>query len=212
LTTPRTDLQDDQGTIFHPRLVPQFVPSIPANKAEVSPRLGIVVEQHLPFSQWTNHLQQAYYDKIDIPTWTLEHPYDNPLGPLQRGLPAVEPFPREPPKPWYEKKIAIQDYPWVDLETSLQWPAFQRVVDLLQQRGNHVFVLVGPFNEHMLTPASLQRYENVKAKIAAWLEAKHIPHAVPAVLPRDQYGDSSHPLAAGYARLAAELSDELHKP
>jgi hypothetical protein len=212
LKDSRTDMQDVDAPISHPRLVPQFYPSIPPYKAEISPRLGTVVEQHLPFSQWANHLQQAYYDKIDIPSWTLEHPYDNPLGPLQRGLPPVEPFPGEAPKPWYEKnekKIAIQDYPWVDLETSLQWPAFQRVVDLLQRRGNRVFVLVGPFNEHMLTPTSLQRYENLKAEIAAWLEAKHIPHAVPAALPRDQYGDSSHPLAAGYARLAAELSDEL---
>src|SRR5262249_44730603 len=131
---------------------------------------------------------------------------------LERGLPLADTFPLDPPKPWYEKGMTKQDLPWVDLETSLQWPAFQRVVDLLQQRGNRVFVLVGPFNEHLLTPASLQRYEEVKGAIVAWLEAKQVPHAAPPALPRDQYGDASHPLAAGYAKLAQELHEKLKAP
>jgi hypothetical protein len=213
LSSPRRDLQDDTQPDFnHPRLVPQFVPPIPAYKAEISPRLGVVVEQHLSFSQWTNHLQQAYYDRIDIPGWTLEHPYANPLAPLQRELPLADNFPQDPPKPWYEKGITQQDFPWVDLETSLQWHAFQRVVEILQRRGNRVFVLVGPFNEHLLIPASLRRYEDVKATITAWLESKQIPHLVPPPRARDQYGDSSHPLAAGYATLARELHEELNEP
>jgi hypothetical protein len=59
------------------------------------------------------------------------------------------------------------DYRWVDLNTSLQWQAFQSMVEILQQSGNRVFVLVGPFNEHLLTEQSLQRYQHVKATIAA---------------------------------------------
>jgi hypothetical protein len=213
LSSPRRDLQDEKEPDFnHPRLVPQFAPRIPAYKEQVAPRLGIVVEQHLPFSQWTNHLQQAYFDRTDIPAWTLDHPYTNPLEPLERGLPLADNFPQDPPKPWYEKGMTEQDFPWVDLTTSLQWPAFRHVVEVLQQRGNRVFVLVGPFNEHLLTPESLRRYEGVKAAITAWLEEKQIPHAVPAALPRDQYGDSSHPLAAGYATLARELHEELKAP
>ena len=43
-----------------------------------------------------------------------------------------------------------------------------------------MFVLVGPFNEHLLTPASLKRYQQVKATIAAWLQEKRIPHCAPA--------------------------------
>jgi hypothetical protein len=213
LSSLRTDLQDDKATdFFHPRLVPQFNPPIPPYKAEISSRLGVVVEQHLPFSQWTNHLQQAYYDKIDIPSWTLEHPYDNPLEPLQHGLPEPAPFPRDPPKPWYEKDNTLKDFPWVDPETSLQWHAFQRVVEILEQRGNRVFVLVGPFNEHLLTPESRHRYEGVKTTIAAWLEGKQVPHLVPAPRACDQYGDASHPLAAGYASLAQDLHEKLNAP
>jgi hypothetical protein len=209
LSSPKSDLHDDQVTEFnHPRLVPQFVPKVSSYKAEVSQRIGIVVEQHLQLGSWTNHLQQAYYDRTDIPGWTLEHPYDNPLEPLARGLPPADNKLRHLPQPWYESGIAKQDYPWVDLETSLQWHAFQRLVKVLQQRGNRVFVVVGPFNEHLLSSESLRRYREVKTSIAAWLLAQQLPHAVPQPLPSDQYGDASHPLAAGYAQLARQLLDE----
>ena len=109
------------------------------------------------------------------------------------------------PQPWYDSGITKQDYPWVDPATSLQWQAFRRVVSILRERGNRVFVLVGPFNEHLLTPESLGRYRGIQATIAAWLEDKGIPHALPAALPSAEYGDASHPLAAGYAQLARQL-------
>jgi len=210
LSSPRADLQDDQHTDFnHPRLVPQFWPSIPAYKEEMSTRLGVLVEQRLPFGSWTTHLQQAYYERSDIPGWTLEHPYDNPLKQLSKPLPAADDSLRHLPQPWYQSGIARQDYPWVDLETSLQWQAFQRVVDLLQRRGNRVFVLVGPFNEHMLEPDSLRRYQRLQAGIKAWLEEKQISYLMPTALASEYYGDASHPLATGYALLAKQVMQQL---
>jgi hypothetical protein len=208
MSSRRADLQDDrlEGEFNHPRLVPQFAPSVPAYKAEVSPRLGVLVERWLPLSKWTAHLQQAYYDRTDIPGWTLEHPYDNPLTPLLRGLPPSDRERRHLPQPWYKSGIRKQDFPWVDLDTSLQWRAFQGAVELLQQRGNRVFVLVGPFNEHLLTPASLERYQRLTATIAAWLREKSILHSLPPPLPSEQYGDASHPLAQGYDQLARQLA------
>jgi hypothetical protein len=210
LTSPEADLQDDKKPEFiqHPRLVPQFVPKIPAYKEEVSPRIGVVVEQHVPLNSWTTHLQQAYYAQTDIPSWTLEHPYDDPLKPLTHALSLADDSRRhDPDRPWYEG-IPKQDYPWVDPDTSLQWHAFQRVVEILQQRGNRVFVLVGPFNEHMLSEDSLHRYQQVKATITAWLEAQDISHLAPEPLPSKWYGDASHPLRAGYAELAGRLQAE----
>jgi hypothetical protein len=209
LTSPRADQRDEKATDFnHPRLVPQFLPRIPSYKAEMSERIGIVVEQHLPLSRWTTHLQQAYYDRTDIPSWTMEHPYDNPARPLTRGLAPVDDTLLYLPQPWYKRGIGKQDYPWVDLETSLQWQAFQRVVTILRERDNRLFVLVGPFNEHLMTAESLKRYHEVKATIAAWLGDQQVPHAVPPPLPSELYGDASHPLAGGYALLARQLRDE----
>ncbi|HYV35062.1 MAG TPA: hypothetical protein VE988_05115, partial [Gemmataceae bacterium] len=209
MSSPKADLQDDNVTDFnHPRLVPQFVPSIPSyplKREKVSERIGIVVEQHVALSSWTTHLQQAYYERMDIPSWTLEHPYDNPLGPLGRPLPPADTVVRHASQPWYKNGIAKQDYPWVDLNASLQWRAFQRLVKLLQERGNRVFVVVGPFNEHLLQPESLQKYQKVKASIVAWLEMQQIQHWLPPPLPSEQYGDASHPLVEGYALLARQM-------
>jgi hypothetical protein len=208
LSSPETDLQDTKqlNRFHHPRLVAQFVPHIPNYQEEISPRIGIVVEQHSSLNSWANHLQQAYYGGTDIPSWTLEHPYDNPLEPLARGLPALQDAPGKKALPWFKAGFTAKDDPWIDLDTSLQWQAFQRVVKLLQQRGNRVLVLVGPFNEAMLKPASLTRYQGVKTAIAAWLTAQGIPHMIPAPPRSEWYGDASHPLAAGYAELARQLA------
>jgi hypothetical protein len=215
LTSPRADLQDEKQTDFnHPRLVPQFLPALPCypvdwlgrrQNDDVHLHLGVVVEQHLPFNRWTSHLQQAYYERTDIPSWTREHPYDNPLKPLSQGLPPADEVLRHLPQPWHESGMSKQDFPWVDLDTSLQWWAFRQVVDTLQRRGNRVLVLVGPFNEHMLEPESLKRYRAIQSGIKAWLEARQIPHLVPAALASEHYGDASHPLAAGYAILAKQV-------
>ena len=205
LSSAKADLQNDSGDVNHPRLVPQISPPIPGYKEEVSPRLGILVEQRLAFSKWTNHLQQAYYQGTDIPGWTIKHPYENPLQPLTRGTPPSDNSRAHLPLAWDKDDSTKRDFPWVDLETSLQWPAFQNIVGILQQRGNRVFVVVGPFNEHMLTAASLERYQRVKAAMASWLQVKQIPHLVPPPLPSALYGDASHPLATGYDMLARQI-------
>lgn len=138
----------------------------------------------------------------------MEHPYDNPLGPLARGLPQPDKTLRHVAQPWFQSGITLQDYPWVDAETSLQWRAFQRVVEILLRRGNRVFVLVGPFNEHLVKPESLKRYDSVRSTMTAWLQARQVPHLAPPPLPSDLYGDASHPLAAGYKMLARQLHEQ----
>lgn len=215
LTSTRADLQDKDAPVNHPRLIPQFALHIPAyddkaerDRVEISQRIGILVEQRVPLSSWTAHLQQAYYGQTDIPTWTMDHPSENPVRPLTRGLPQPDRSLRHESRPWFKSGITLQDYPWVDPDTSLQWRAFRGVVEILQRRGTRVFVLVGPFNEHLMAPESLQRYQAVKRTISAWLEAKQIAHAVPPSLPSELYGDASHPLALGYARLAQQLQLE----
>lgn len=216
LRSLKTDLRHADAEVNHERLVPQFVPKVPAYKAEISPRLGIQVERRVPVTKWANHLQQAYYRvpsdtggtvPSDVPGWTLKHPYGNPLEPLCQPLPESDYRRHQSAEPWF-KTMKPQDFDWVDIDESLQWQAFQRTVNILLARGNRVFVLVGPFNEHMMTPASLKRYEKLKADIAARLSVRQIPHLVARPLPSAQYGDASHPLPAGYEQLARALMDE----
>ena len=233
MSSPGADFQDEKAPQFnsHPRLVPQFVPRIPSYKEEISQRIGVLVEQRAPFASWTNHLQQAYFDRTDIPSWTLEHPdenplqpgctmsswfkrilahpFENPFQPLTRGLPPSDNSLRQLPLPWYKTGKTKQDYPWVDLESSLQWAAFRRTIEILQQRNNRVFVLVGPFNEHMLNEKSLEEYQKVKDTIVKWLGENNVVHVAGPALASELYGDASHPLSAGYQALAGQVFENF---
>lgn len=104
-----------------------------------------------------------------------------------------------------ERGIGKQDYPWVDLETSLQWRSFKRAVDILRRRGNRVFVVVGPFNEYLLEDASLERYTQIKCQIESWFIESDIPYSASPALPSELYADASHPLSEGYALIARQL-------
>lgn len=203
LSSPRHDLRGAEEFAFnHPRLVPQFFPNIPCYKEGVSARIGTVVDRNVPFLGWAGHLQQAYFERTDIPSWTLEHPYEDPLASVRGGLPPSDDTLRHEPIAWTERGITRQDFPWVDLAGSLQWRSFLRTIDLLRGRGNRVLVLVGPFNESMLTDESLKRYHQLQAEVADGFHARGVEYLMPPALASHLYGDASHPLAAGYEELA----------
>ncbi|MCH5373037.1 MAG: hypothetical protein JJ992_03605 [Planctomycetes bacterium] len=208
ISSPRHDLTSDKEAAFnHPALVPQFEPRIPCYHASISERLGIVATRHIRFFGWANHVRTTYFDGEDLASWTIEHPETNPLSRITFQLPSPDepPSPKPDPRPWTEKGIRRITPEWVPLDQSLQWQFFRRTVRLLQQRGNRVFVLIGPLNEHMLTQAGLTQYNLMKAQIVDWHADQKIPHYAPSTLPSDLYADLSHPVADGYARLASEL-------
>ena len=212
-SSKRHDLQIEKEFSFnHPRLVPQFLADIPCYTESASSKLGIVVERYFPFFTWARHLQIAYFAELDLPnadlpTWTMRHPYENPAREISLELPS----PNEPPspapvaEPWTEQHLSKFGPAWVELRTSFQWTSFKRTIRILRRRGNRVFVLVGPLNEHMLTEEGLQTYRQQKREVEAWLEENRIAHWIAPVLPSDEYADASHPLAGGYAMLAEQL-------
>jgi hypothetical protein len=135
----------------------------------------------------------------------LEHPYANPFARgNQSGLEDSQDV-RRHPVAWFDQGLEPQDLPWIDLDTSLPWRAFRDMVERLESRGNRVFVVVGPLNEHMITPDSQERYYALRQQVEQWLSNRRIPFTLPPQLPSDEYADASHPLSAGYARLAKEL-------
>ncbi len=206
------DLRRDQVFPYnHAPLIPQFRPAVPCYRETFSGRIGHVLDRNLPFNAWTRHLQVAYYENKSIPAWTLDHPYENPLKPMTLRLgPADDRL--EESISWTERGIRKQDTPWVDLESSLQWGEFRRTVRLLRSRGNPLLVVVGPYNEHLLTEPSLKRYLALKKGVEAWLASEKVPHLLPPPLPSGTYADASHPLDAGYALMARQvLAHEFFK-
>ncbi len=208
MSSPRHDLTARKEFAFnHPELVPQFFPRIPCYRETVSQKLEIAIHRNVGFFAWATHVRLAYFGGLPVGPWTVEHPYGNPLRAVTLELPSGR-RPASPPEenvPWTQKDIPRFDAPWVELNASFQWQSLQRALATLTDRGNRVFVLVGPFNEHMLTDDSREVHGERLAGVAAWLTRRGVPHYVPPALPSDRYADASHPLAEGYARIAEQL-------
>jgi len=209
MSSAQHDLQTEKEFRFnHPRLVPQFLPKIPCYKEPYAARVGAVAERYSPLRAWANHLAVAYFDDTALAMWAKENPYANPIERITLTLPAPSDTLRHKPVTWTESGKSQVAFQWVDPETSLQWRLFRRTVKTLLARGNRVFVLVGPFNEHMIKPESRDAYADIKRTIETWLENQQIPHFVPAALPSALYADASHPLDEGYALLARQMLEQ----
>jgi hypothetical protein len=208
MSSAERDLQTEKEVAFnHPRLVPQFVPRIPCYKASVEERMGIVIDRHIPLRTWVNHLRVADFDSLDVHSWTLENPYKNPIERISLDPTRPKNEPHSQPIAWTLRGIQAQDIPWIDVDTSLQWQAFRATAEMLRDRGNRVFVIVGPINQHMLSDESRERYVAMTQQVESWLDANKIANYAATPLPSEEYADASHPLSAGYARLAEQVYD-----
>jgi len=206
MSSSKQDLQSTKEFPFnHPKLAPQFFPKIPCYRQTYSGRFSAVTERYVPVLNWASHLKITYFDNMDIPTWTLQHPFKNPARAVTLELPATSEDNQNEYVSWIEKGTPQNDFPWVKLETSIQWKFFRKSVELLTERGNNVFVLVGPFNEHMLKGRSIEIYRQIKSEIALWLKQNNIACYMAPALPSELYADASHPLDKGYAMLAKQL-------
>ncbi len=204
MTSPKHDLQTKKEFRFnHPRLVPQFRPRIACYTESLPNRLRIVLERHSQLLSWASHLRTAYFDQKDLTRWAMAHPYETVSLSLPEPKQTVEPA-----QPWLARGGAKQGFPWVSLDTSVQWTFFKRAIKTLQARGNTVFVLIGPFNEHMMTDKSRKAYGSIKAGVETWLQDNNVAYTMPAPLPSELYADASHPLRGGYDMLAQWLFDD----
>jgi len=205
MTSAKHDLQTEKEFHFnHPKLVPQFFPKIPCYKDSFSERFSAAVQRNIPFFGWSSHLRIVYFGNTDLPNWTLENPYRNPMSAVTFELPAPNDNLQENVS-WTAKGIAQEDFQWVEPSQSLQWRFFRQTINLLRARNNTVFVVVGPFNEHMLKQDSYKIYQNMKSEFETWLRQNNVAYCIPSVLPSEVYRDASHPLGQGYALLAKQL-------
>lgn len=208
LASPVRDLaKEGPDPVSHPRLLPQLWPLLPGYRATLSDRLGAALGERLPARSWARHLTLAYFDGEDLSRWTVHHPGASPLASLGAGLPRPDPAPeaRHRAIDWRTAGSPPVSLEWVAPEGSHQWRAFRRLVERLLRDGSPLFVLVGPFNRHMLVAESRPGLDRVREAAGDWLGARGVPHHIATPLPSELYGDASHPLDAGYATLARRL-------
>lgn len=206
MSSEKHDLQVQEEFRFnHPRLLPQLFPNLACYNPSLTEIMGAVAERYVPFFGWKNHLKTAYLGGLGLQEWTLENPYKNPFN--SENWPEVprDEGPKSEPISWRARGITPENFPWVAVEGSFQWKSFESVLTILKSRKNDVFVLLGPFNAHMLTPESRTRYQAVKQEMERRLEGKGISFHSASLLPSEHYADASHPLAEGYREVAEEL-------
>lgn len=225
MTSPKADLSSPKAENFnHSRLVPQWGVHIPAYKADLNERLSAAIERHVSFFAWASHLENAYFDQHGIPQWTLEEDdrdepaypngWRNPFARLCDGIPGEDPNdPQRGPssprhRPWNAGGAEPSHFDWVELDQSLQWQAFQRVIRLLGSRGNDVLVILGPFNEHMIAEDQRGVFCAIRDHVRSSLEQIGILVVVPDTLPTELYADASHPLTGGYELLARRIAQD----
>jgi hypothetical protein len=206
MSSPERDLQSDKEVPFnHPRLVPQFFPRIASYHAPLSQRLAIVIDRNIPFFDLVTHVRMRDFEGQDLSSWSITNPYANPLMRLTDSKVASSAESPHDPVPWTRQGIERQDMPWLDLDASLQWRAWCHAAKFLRLKGDRVLIVIGPFNEHLLSDPSRQRYQSLKQAVEVWLQSHRFRYVAPALLPSDEYGDASHPLSTGYARLAKSI-------
>ena len=210
MSSPDRDLTTKSEIPFnHESLVPQFSPTIPCYRATPSERLGNKVFQHTSLRPLVRHLRMLYLSGQDYQTWSLERARREREGIENPPIHAVSRIPvdklRHPDISWEERGIPQQNYNWVPLEKSLQWWAFRETVMLLESRGCDVYVIIGPFNEHLLAAENRTDWEHMRHKVSEWLETHEIAYDAPTILSSKLYADASHPLEQGYQELSHEI-------
>lgn len=205
MASAEQDLQGKAEARFnHPKLVPQLLHRPASYHPTPADAVGAVLERHVAFLRWREHLRIAYYDGMALPEWSLENPYAFlPAGHGPDSFSSDEPGSQ--PMTWRERGIGPQNLPWMEAAASYQWRSFKTAIELLRSRRNDVFVLLGPFNTHALTAGSQPRYRALVAAIKEWLDQERILYYAAPVLPTDLYADVSHPLGGGYRELAGQL-------
>ena len=150
-----------------------------------------------------HHVRVAFLDNKDVKNHLAKQP-DKPLckqlslniEPLETGHPSDSKI------TWEDAGIAEQDWPWVPLDESRQWRSYLATLELLKKRGNTVVAVVGTVKPSMQTAASLEKYRALRADALKRLKDNGYKTVDLPELPSEEYGDASHPLAAGYERLA----------
>ncbi|MBT4482690.1 MAG: hypothetical protein HOC71_03320 [Candidatus Latescibacteria bacterium] len=206
MSSIKHDLSSEEEFRFnHPRLVPQIIPDIACYRPSFNVIMGVVLERNIPFFSWLNHIRINHFENLNIQNWNIQNPYVNPLSVINLEIPVPDNNPKSKPITWQERGIKTQNFPWIPADESFQWSSFKRVIKILIERENNIYILFGPFNPYILTEESYQRFQSMKSDMEKWFLENNLSYYSVPDLPSDYYADGSHPLKEGYKKIAVDL-------
>jgi len=206
MSSKRHDLSGEEELRFnHPRLIPQLRPNLACYRPSPTQIIDVVVERNFSFFGWLNHIRNVYFENMDMQNWMIQNPYKNPFDVITFETPVPENKPRSKPIPWHKRGIKTQNLPWMSADDSFQWSSFKQVLEILIERDNKIYVILGPFNPYILTDESSHRFQSMKNEMEKWFEENKLYFYSVPDLPSDYYADGSHPLEEGYKKIAVDL-------
>lgn len=208
--TPLYDLTGDgKLAVNHPRLLPQFDLSIKSYNGSFRDRCMAQLEESMPFYALLHHVRVAGFNNDDIKNYVARNPDRNPFADLPFTINPSETARGNGRINWYDSGIPTQNWPWVQPADSRQFAAFTELADLLKERKNDVTVVLGTINPYMQDKETLERYHKVRAEAAKRLTNSGFKVIDLPELPSADYADASHPLPAGYTKLAGFIAGKL---
>ena len=209
MSSPWRDMREN-WIFHHPRLVRQLDGRIHYYRG-LSERLGYLLEHYLRLPPFVRHLMVNYFENKSIAVWLLDHPYRFPFGAITfMGTPVM----REKQglgTPWSSQPGAGKfDDPFLLLDGSVQWECYLGALQLLKDKGNRVFVLLGPYNTYNLTDTSRARFFAMMDAVKKKLGEIGYPYfdSTRDLLPSGEYADKSHVLRSGHALLARAMAKD----
>ncbi len=201
MSSARHDLTGAKNSeINHRALLPQFTETIPAYSPSFDDRLSSVIDRNVPLLLWGNHIRLTRFRGKSLYRWSMDNPDENLLD-FFKPVTGIY----EVPAPMDPAKFPRQNVQWIATGKSLQWRYTLKTVKLLQERGNSVLAVITPFNRYMLNDESARQHELIVNEIKEGLSAEGIKAVIPALPPKDEFADSSHPTGKGYNSIAKEL-------
>lgn len=208
MTSPRRDLRSDtRANYHHPRLIPQFDSRI-TYYHDLNTRIGYRMEHIFRVFPFVRHLMANYYDNTSISGWMMNNPYRCPFSAITFQSATVMAEKQGKGIDWETKGMKQSDEPFVDPEESIQFECFLDALEGLTKKNTRVFVMIGPFNDHWLTPESRERLYAMIEKVKTVFDEKGYPYydSITAGLPSKTFGDSCHLLREGHDILAKGMT------
>ena len=199
---------DEKFTVNHPELLPQFG-GIKSYEAALDKKVKILLDRKLLFFSQLRHIRNCFYNNSDFKSHLTKMEGINAFAPISREICPEEKEHNGSKENYLTRRIPIQHWEWVRLETSRQWRAITDTAKLLESRGNKVTILIGGINPGLLDAPTLAGLRQLRKDAAELLKQANIDSITLPELDASLYADASHPLGSGYALLAEDLAKKL---
>ncbi|MFC1691951.1 hypothetical protein ACFL1R_00420 [Candidatus Latescibacterota bacterium] len=210
MSSEKRDLRGEGRISYHhPRLIPQLSFRINYNQP-LEVRVGYLFDHFLRLPILVRHLMVNYFNNKSIANWMMDNPYRNPFSAITFTATPVMAEKQGKGIDWKAKGMEISDSPFVSINESMQWQCYFNALESLKKVNARVFVLLGPYNTHALTPDSIKRLKSMIGDVKKSLDDSGILYfdSMENNLPSDTFGDSCHLLKDGHLMLARNLMND----